>query len=331
VSIIFIIKYRPYPLWLDFHGNAGNRAASFRIQAYKMFIALGINVVAIDYRGFGDSQGTPSEEGLYRDARATYRWVRQKQSCSEGDKNSLPAIYIAGQSMGTGVAARLALDLYRVGEPQFVLSREVISKTIILRTGEPPHTIFLIAPYTSIRNLLTTYKIGGLLPLFWPLGIWKVLSDLTDKYLYSRFESEKALYQLIRQGSLDEEELEKWGKLDYTLSEADLAKELGLTINEGRSTEEKLSPPNIIIAHADDDGVIPYSHGRSLLDTMILARSKTGADQKLEEERQDWGSTLTLQDKDNHRSYILVKSHKGGHNGFPQYATEIFSNIAGLT
>jgi abhydrolase domain-containing protein 12 len=79
-----------------------------------MMTALGVNVVAIDYRGFGDSQGTPSEQGLQRDARATYKWLRQRQSGKHEEHR--PVIYLAGQSLGTGVAARLALDLHRVGE-----------------------------------------------------------------------------------------------------------------------------------------------------------------------------------------------------------------------
>lgn len=103
----------------DFHGNAMNRAAPFRIQSYAQFTALNVNVVAIDYRGFGDSQGTPSEEGVQRDARAAYRWIRNRQRQAghnvDGPDAVLPAIFIAGQSLGTGVASRLALDLVNVG------------------------------------------------------------------------------------------------------------------------------------------------------------------------------------------------------------------------
>jgi abhydrolase domain-containing protein 12 len=94
-----------------------NRAASFRIQAYKQFTALNANVVAIDYRGFGDSHGTPTEEGLYSDARAAYRWIRERQGAilDQSTKTSMPDIFVAGQSLGSGVAARLTLDLVRVG------------------------------------------------------------------------------------------------------------------------------------------------------------------------------------------------------------------------
>lgn len=198
--------------------------------------------------------------------------------------------------------------------------------------GQQPHTIFLIAPYTSIRNLLTSYKIGGLFPLFWPLGLCKVLSDLTDKYLYTRFDSQKVLYQLTRQGSLDDEESEQMGNLDYTLSRIDLAQELGLLLRHDESTErDRISPPNIIIAHADNDAVIPNAHGKSLFDTITSASRRTaGGMQEIEKVDHQWGSTLTLQDKNANRSYILVKSHRGGHNGFPHHAIDVFSKVAGL-
>lgn len=295
----------------DFHGNAMNRAAPFRIQAYSQFTALDVNVVAIDYRGFGDSAGLPSEEGLQRDARATYRWIKERQKEQQGMNSSdieLPDVYIAGQSLGTGVAARLALDLIRV--------------------EQSPKGLFLIAPYTSIANLLTSYKIGGFIPLFWPLGLWKVLSDLTDRHLYTRFESHKALYQIVKGGpsSLSQDESERYGDLEYTLSRDALLQELGQIPSS--SDKKNTKPPNIIISHADDDAVIPNSHGRSLLDTISVAlghtpESITGVDYH-------WGKTLSLQDKTNERTYVLIKSRQGGHNGVPQHAVKIFSSLVGL-
>lgn len=65
---------------------------------------LGANVLTIDYRGFGDSGGNPTEEGLGRDARAAWNWL-----LDEGAKPS--DIILMGQSLGTGVAALLAANL----------------------------------------------------------------------------------------------------------------------------------------------------------------------------------------------------------------------------
>jgi len=65
-----------HPTILFFHGNAGNRAFAARIEHYKPFSSrLGANVLAIDYRGFGDSYGTPTQDGLALDARAAWDWL----------------------------------------------------------------------------------------------------------------------------------------------------------------------------------------------------------------------------------------------------------------
>lgn len=283
-----------------------NRAAPFRIQAYSQFTALNVNVVVIDYRGFGDSEGFPSEEGLQRDARATYKWIRQRKGVDSSDKIELPDLYIAGQSLGTGVATRLTLDLFQV--------------------EQSPKGLFLIAPYTSISNLLTSYKVVGLIPLFWPLGLWKGLSNLADRYLYTRFESHKALYQIIRGSNLNQEESKQYGDLEYTLPRDNLLQELGLTSTP--SSKKNVKPPNVIISHADDDPVIPSSHGRSLLDTISLALGQ--APESIKEVDFHWGKTLTFNDSDNERTYTLIKSRQGGHNGVPQHAVKIFSSLVGL-
>ncbi|KAJ3922433.1 hypothetical protein F5877DRAFT_75326 [Lentinula edodes] len=65
---------------------------------------LNANVLAVDFRGFADSTGSPSEEGLVRDARAAYEWLINSGAKEED-------IIIMGHSLGTGVGARLAAQL----------------------------------------------------------------------------------------------------------------------------------------------------------------------------------------------------------------------------
>ena len=67
-----------------------------------LLLATGVNVFVFDYRGYGRSQGRPSEEGTYRDAQAAYQWLRQK---------GFPGTNIIafGESLGGGVAAELAV------------------------------------------------------------------------------------------------------------------------------------------------------------------------------------------------------------------------------
>jgi pimeloyl-ACP methyl ester carboxylesterase len=82
-----------------FHGNAGN--LSHRGETFRALLGLGVNVLAIDYRGFGRSGGSPSEEGTYRDAEAAYDWLIRR--------GFAPASIIAqGESLGGGIASHLA-------------------------------------------------------------------------------------------------------------------------------------------------------------------------------------------------------------------------------
>ena len=70
----------------------------------KLRHELKFDVFSFDYRGFGDSTGEPSEEGLVRDARVLYDFLRH---LTDGRRN----IYIWGQSLGSAVACQLATQL----------------------------------------------------------------------------------------------------------------------------------------------------------------------------------------------------------------------------
>ncbi len=83
-----------------FHGNAGNVAD--RLERAKILNErLGLDVVLVDYRGYGNSSGSPSEEGLYRDGRAVYRAVIEAGVRPE-------QIVLFGESLGCAVAIELA-------------------------------------------------------------------------------------------------------------------------------------------------------------------------------------------------------------------------------
>ena len=83
-----------------FHGNAGN--ISHRLDYARMFSGLGYDTLLVDYRGYGRSTGSPSEEGTYRDATASWRWLV--------DTKRIPAneITVFGESLGGAVACWLA-------------------------------------------------------------------------------------------------------------------------------------------------------------------------------------------------------------------------------
>lgn len=81
------------------HGNAGN--ISHRIDKLIFFHRLGYNVFIFDYRGYGKSEGRPSERGLYRDAEAAHDYLKAR---------GIPAEQIVGygESIGGAVVVELA-------------------------------------------------------------------------------------------------------------------------------------------------------------------------------------------------------------------------------
>jgi uncharacterized protein len=86
---------------LFFHGNAGN--ISTRLGYLLMFYRLGYNTFIIDYRGYGESSGTPSEQGTYRDAQAAWRYLTEQRNIPSN------RIVLLGESLGGAVATWLAV------------------------------------------------------------------------------------------------------------------------------------------------------------------------------------------------------------------------------
>jgi fermentation-respiration switch protein FrsA (DUF1100 family) len=86
-----------------FHGNAGN--ISDRIDKIILLRETGANIFIFDYRGFGVSQGSPSERGFYLDAKAAYDYLLNTRN--------IPAerIIFYGESLGAGVALHLASEV----------------------------------------------------------------------------------------------------------------------------------------------------------------------------------------------------------------------------
>jgi fermentation-respiration switch protein FrsA (DUF1100 family) len=82
-----------------FHGNAGN--LTHRIEHMRAIIGAGSSLLLLDYRGYGKSEGKPSEAGLYMDADAAYQWLIDQGHAPE-------RIVIQGESLGTAVAVDLA-------------------------------------------------------------------------------------------------------------------------------------------------------------------------------------------------------------------------------
>lgn len=92
-------RYRR-PTLLYFHGNAGN--VGFRLPLFKeLFFQSKVNILAVDYRGYGLSTGKPSEKGLNLDADAALDYIRARKDIDHEN------IVVFGRSLGGAVAVSL--------------------------------------------------------------------------------------------------------------------------------------------------------------------------------------------------------------------------------
>jgi fermentation-respiration switch protein FrsA (DUF1100 family) len=98
---------------LFFHGNAGN--ISHRLDSIAIFNRLGLDVLIVDYRGYGQSTGRPGEAGTYRDAQAAWDYL-------VGARGIAPdRIVVFGRSLGGAVGAWLASRLPPGAAPAAVI------------------------------------------------------------------------------------------------------------------------------------------------------------------------------------------------------------------
>lgn len=115
---------------LFLHGNAGN--VGHRAPHIREIVAAGSDVLAIDYRGYGPSEGRPTERGLSADAEAAYEYVAALGK----------PVVLHGESLGTALAVELAVS-------------------------RPAAGLVLEAPFTSLGDVA-----ARVLPLFGPMLLW---------------------------------------------------------------------------------------------------------------------------------------------------------------
>lgn len=92
---------QPNAIVLYCHGNAGNVASLDWVVAF-FTERLNCSVLVFDYRGYGRSEGQPSDTGILADARAARKWLAQRTGVAETD------IVLVGHSLGGAVAIDLA-------------------------------------------------------------------------------------------------------------------------------------------------------------------------------------------------------------------------------
>ena len=117
---------------LYLHGNAGNLYS--RVDAAHLLRQQGVDVLLIDYRGYGFSEGTISETGFYRDAMAARLWLVNVKAYAPSN------IVVLGRSIGSVAALKLAVDA------------EVSA-------------VILVSPIASAAAMASTMGMGLLAPL----------------------------------------------------------------------------------------------------------------------------------------------------------------------
>jgi fermentation-respiration switch protein FrsA (DUF1100 family) len=133
--------------WVLFlHGNAATVASRVNIARYRELRAIGLNVVAPEYRGFAGLAGVPSEEGVAADARAAFDYLTTTRQVP-------PArIVVYGWSLGSAVAVRLAAEV----EAGAVILEGAPASIVAL--GQQLYPLFPVRyimrnPFDSIRRI----------------------------------------------------------------------------------------------------------------------------------------------------------------------------------
>ena len=172
-----------------FHGNADTRALYRRQYSYQAIIqsfsrslppsiasSSDLELVTFDYRGFGDSEGSPSEDGVVTDGMTIYQFVVEQLKAD--------SVFFWGHSLGTGISTRVAKRIL-VDDPQpaFPPPPRQLLRGLILE-----------APFRSVREAALNHWVGY--PIRWlPSSLFNLLFD----HIPDRFETEIHLPLVARE------------------------------------------------------------------------------------------------------------------------------------
>lgn len=127
-------------LW--FHGNAGN--LSHRLDNIQRLKRLNLNIFIFDYRGYGRSEGSPDEEGIYKDSRAAYKQVLVM------DGVSIDSLFLFGRSLGGICAVETAMN-----HP----ARGLILESVFTNSADMSRTVFPLIPLGwAVRSKLDAVR-----------------------------------------------------------------------------------------------------------------------------------------------------------------------------
>lgn len=136
INAFFLSNPASRQVLLWFHGNAEN--IGYGLGQMQALARVGTNILAVDYRGYGKSEGEPSETGVYHDADAAYDYLVGQRHFQPQD------VLIYGHSLGGAVAVNLACH-------------------------RPCGGLIVQASFTSVRAMARRMFENPVIPLFaWP-------------------------------------------------------------------------------------------------------------------------------------------------------------------
>lgn len=172
---------------VSFHGNAAHLASNYRPSAYQQVLGVStaekpVHVVAFDYRGFGLSTGSPTEEGVIQDSVSLLSALTGQSDSNRGQKGVNPSqIILVGQSMGTFISTALYHEW-------------------VINLGRAPFkALVLIASFTSLPNLLDSYSFKGLTPpLLSPLLAYPRAQEWLRSKIQDKWDASVRLTELVK-------------------------------------------------------------------------------------------------------------------------------------
>jgi uncharacterized protein len=138
-----------HPAVIYFPGNAGHRG--YRAIELDLLSRLGADAYLVDYRGYGDNPGKPTEENLAADAQAVWKFVTTNRNVKPSQ------VVLLGESLGGGVTTRLASELSAAGTPPggLILRSTFSGLAEVASYHYPwlPVKLFLIDRYPSAERI----------------------------------------------------------------------------------------------------------------------------------------------------------------------------------
>ncbi|KAI1358353.1 Alpha/Beta hydrolase protein [Xylaria arbuscula] len=160
-------------LVISFHGNAGHLAQGFRTEHFHTLTdTSSFHVLTVDYRGYGKSTGSPSEAGLIEDGIATVDWAMSVAGVAS------ERIVVMGQSLGTAVTS---------GVVEHFAARGIDFAGVIL-----------IAGFSNVPTLLSSYSGAGFIPVLSPLRPIPPLLRFFQSFIRDKWDSASRLSKIVR-------------------------------------------------------------------------------------------------------------------------------------